>query len=63
MSEGTPRICGCGHRAADHAAERCQGVWRYPDVLDARPCECKGVWVPSPEDSRYGRWREQERRA
>ena len=56
-------VCGCGHRVTAHARDRCLVVWRYPDVLNARPCGCKGVWKPGPEDSRYGRRAEQERAA
>lgn len=38
-------MCGCGHPAANHTEQGCQEWWRYPDVLDARQCGCKGVWT------------------
>ena len=64
MSEQSAQwICGCGHRVSDHNATRCLETWRPPDVLNARACGCKGVWKPGPEDSRYQRWRDRERRA
>lgn len=57
------RICGCGHPVGAHSAEKCLEMWRPPDVLNARACGCKGVWMPGPNDSRHERWRDQERRA
>lgn len=37
--------CGCGHLVEEHAGGTggCLGVWRYPDVLDARECGCTAV--------------------
>lgn len=62
-AESGQLICGCGHRIADHDTDHCREWWRQPDVLNARPCGCRGAWRPGPEDSRYSRWADQERQA
>lgn len=56
-------LCGCLHLIKDHDEDRCREIWRYPDVLNPRPCGCTGPWRPKKGDSRYGRWVEANRRA
>jgi hypothetical protein len=45
----TLEVCGCGHLVSSHDKDGCTEWWRYPDVLDPRPCACDGAWTPRTE--------------
>lgn len=47
----SPTTCGCGHLVSEHGEAgrgKCAQWWRYPEVLESRPCGCTGVWQRPP---------------